>query len=76
MTIAYREGLVEETKIQSGGLRYASKAPGFGDFGYLGSAVAARSCFKCGNHIPNSKGTFRRLIGASRFVCVTCPPKS
>jgi hypothetical protein len=76
MAIAYREGLVEETKIKECGLRYASKAPGFGDFGYIGSAANAMSCFKCGKHIPRSQGMFRRLIGASRFVCIACPPKN
>lgn len=60
----------EVTEIREDGLRYASRATPVQNFVVANNL--RRSCFLCGCHIPRSNGTFRRLIGVSRFVCVKC----
>lgn len=57
------------TSISDDGTRYRSKAPGT-PFTTVTEAIGATmSCYVCGKHALRQLGTFRRLIGAKRFVC-------
>ena len=58
-----------KTSIDSGGLRYRSKAPGspFASTGVFSSATM--SCFLCGKHRARASLKSRKLLGKTQFVC-------
>ena len=57
------------TSISDDGRRYRSKEPGT-PFTTVSEAIGATmSCWICGRHALRQLGTFRRLVGAKRFVC-------
>lgn len=57
------------TSISDDGMRYRSKEPGT-PFPTVTEAIGATmSCWICGRHALRQQGTFRRLVGAKRFVC-------
>jgi hypothetical protein len=58
-----------DTSISDDGRRYLTKAPGT-PFPTVTEAIGATmSCWICGRHALRQLGTFRRLVGAKRFVC-------
>lgn len=63
----------ETTQISDTGLRYTAKENG-SPFQGMGSPGETRSCFKCGNHKPRSRGTIKRYFNSLMFFCFDCKP--
>lgn len=65
----------ENNEIAATGLRYTSKEGG-SPFQGMGSNGEIRSCIKCGQHKPRSKGAIHRFLNGLMFFCFECkPPK-
>lgn len=63
------------TEVSNDGLRYKKKAGG-SPFAAHSWAQATMSCFKCGQHTPQSRGSHKKLLGRSVFVCHACQEKT
>ena len=65
----------ETNEIAATGLRYTLKEGG-SPFQGMGSNGEIRSCMKCGQHKPRSKGAIHRFLNGQMFFCFECkPPK-
>ena len=57
------------TVLSEDGKRYRAKVAGAPFTTISGVVGATMSCWVCGRHALRQLGGFRRLLGATRFVC-------
>lgn len=64
----------ETSEMTETGLRYTFKEGG-SPFQGMGSSGEVRSCMKCGQHKPRSRGAIHRFLNGLMFFCYDCRPK-